>query len=159
MKARELIIDALQQILVQADEEPLEGSNAQTAIRTANRLFWRLAAEGVSFGYTEIDSLDDEITIPNGAEEGAVYLLALALAPQFGAIASEELKYNAKAGRQAMLNIAVSISPVNYPDTMPIGSGNEQAGYQDSHFYPDPDANISSENNGTILLEDDTEVA
>jgi hypothetical protein len=44
------------------------------------------------------------------------------------------------------------------PDRLPIGSGNENFQFADNeHFYPDRQNDIRSEDNQTIIAEDDTE--
>jgi hypothetical protein len=47
---------------------------------------------------------------------------------------------------------------MQFPDRLPIGSGNENFQFADNeHFYPDRQNDIRSEDNQTIIAEDDTE--
>ena len=158
--ARELIIDSLEDLVVQEDEATIEPSEATTAIRAMNTLMSRLAAQGLSFGYTEVDSLDDEITIPDGAIYGLTAMLAYRLAPKYltGEVPST-LLIAAKEGLDAMRHIGVELSGVDFPDTLPRGSGNDSGYLADDTFYSTPESVIDSESNDAIQLEDSTEEA
>ena len=92
------------------------------------------------------------IPVPNSAE------LAIRLAPQFGQVVSIDLRQNAKDGSDAMRRIAVFVRSSVFPDTLPRGSGNEGDfnGSSGRHFYPGRAGQILTEQNGPILLEDDT---
>ena len=81
--ANSVILDALQLLIVQADEAPIEPSVAQTAIRHLNRMMYRFDAEGISLGFNVIENLGDTVTVPIGALDGMVYNLAIAMAPHF----------------------------------------------------------------------------
>ena len=157
--AQEVIEAALQEILVQASEAPIEASDAQVAIKYLNRMMAKYDALGISLGYTAVTSLSDDVTIPDGAVEGVVKNLALALFPQYnapGAVPSAMLVMDAKDGLDAMRSLSISIGPMLYPDTLPIGSGNEWT--EDEHFYTDSEEPILSEVGGFISVESDTEL-
>lgn len=152
-----VIKDALQQIVVQASEAPIEADEAQTAIRFLNRLMARFDAEGIDLGYTKVISLGDLVTIPDGAYDGVIYNLSLALAPQYDVPVSIDLKMLAKEGLKTLRTLTFSIGPSSYGDTLPIGSGNEDDSYGNySHFYPDDQDSILAETTGCIGLESDT---
>lgn len=153
--AATVITSALQEILVQASEAPLEPDEIQDAIRYMNRFMAQLAADGIALGYTDVASTSDAITIPDGAINGLVFNLAIKLASQFGKAVSPELALNAREAKNTMRNIAVTIGRSHFPNTLPIGSGNEFDGGA-THFYPDNTGQILNEQTGPILLEDDT---
>lgn len=155
--AAEIVRDALQELVVQAAESPLEASETQYAIRAMNRYMYMLDAQGISLGYTVITSLGDTVTIPPGAEQGLVMNLALVIAGQFDATPSQDTRLAAREGLDAMRKIAVSVSAADYPCTLPIGSGNEgNSGIWSSKFYPCTADEIAAETTGSILLEDDS---
>ena len=110
--ANTVIVDALQQILVQASEASIQADEAQTAIRYMNRYMARLDAKGIDLGYTVVSTLADPITIPDGAVDGLVTNLAVALAPQYDVPLTQGLLLEAKSGQDAMLAIAFSIGPI-----------------------------------------------
>ena len=156
--AGDIIKSALQEILVQASEAELEPDETQDALTYMNRFMDQIAAQGTALGYTQVTSPSDPITIPEGAINGLVFELAIRLAPQFGKAVSIDLRQNAKDGRDAMRRIAVFVRSSVFPDTLPRGSGNEDDfnGSTGRHFYPGNAGQILTEQNGPILLEDET---
>lgn len=157
--AEDVLKSALQEILVQASEAPLEADEYQDALIYMNRFMASLAARGVNLGYTVVTDLTDDITIPDGALEGLVFKVAQRLAPQFdkqSVTSGLTFQQNMKEALSAMYAIAVQVQPAKYPQILPIGSGNEQDLQQGNHFYPvDPDS-ILTEQTGNIFLEEAT---
>lgn len=156
--AGDVIKSALQEILKQASEAPLEPDEQRDAILYMNRFMTQIAAQGIALGYTIVTSTTDEITIPDGAINGLVFNLAIRLAPQFGKIVDQTLRDNARDGIDAMRHIAVKKGRTFFPSTLPRGSGNEDT-HTDRHFYREQGGHILTEQNGPILLEDDTDAA
>ena len=155
--AAEIIGDALQELVVQAAEAPIEPSEAAYAIRAMNRYMFMLDAQGIALGYTVVDGLGGAITIPPGAEQGLVMNLALVIAGQFGATPSADTRLAAREGLDAMRKLAIEVLPADFPPTLPIGSGNEdQSGIFSRRFYPEAADSIAAETTGNILLEDDS---
>jgi len=158
-KAGDIIKDALTEIVVLGAEAPLEAVDAQAAIRYMNRMMAGLDAKGIDLGYTEVTSTADDITVPAGAIEGMVFLLAARLWNQYaqGDPLPQLLIANAASGMKAMRAIAVTVGASEYPDTLPIGSGNEGGeGQWTTHFYEDLEADILAETTGAIGLESAT---
>ena len=150
---------ALQEILVQGSEAPLEADEYQDAIFALNNYMTALDANGVHLGYTVVDSLADEITVPAGAIQGIISNLAILLATQFNSTVSPSLSAKAQMGLNAMRKLGITIAPMSYPGTLPIGSGNEGywGGYcRGGHFYPDPVDTALTETGNNIALETNT---
>ncbi len=154
----DLITDALENLLVQADEAEIEASEAKTAVRVLNQMMAAYAAEGINLGYTTVNSLDDPLTVPDGALLGMGYNLSLLLAPKYvkGAVA-RTLVMAARNGYHTLVKLGRTSIAQQYPGTLPVGSGNEDPGYYDRKFYPGEEDTILSEQNGSISLENDTE--
>ena len=72
---------SLQRILVQASEAPLEPDEYQDYIFALNNYMAQLDAQGVMLGYTVVDSLGDEVTVPTGALRGIIANMAIEVAP------------------------------------------------------------------------------
>ena len=153
--AQQVINDALQEILVQASEQPIQAVDFQTARRYLNRMMATVPFNGL--GYTTITELLDLVTVPDAALEGIVSNLAKKLLTTYGVILTAELLMNAKEGLNEIRRLTVRILPTNMPCTLPIGSGNEdESTYNNNHFYACPDDEIEAEQNGSILLESNT---
>ena len=150
---------ALQEILVQGSEAPLEADEYQDAIFALNNYMTALDANGVHLGYTVVDSLNDEITVPAGAIQGIISNLAILLATQFNSTVSPSLSAKAQMGLNAMRKLGITLAPMSYPGTLPIGSGNEgfwNGGFRGGHFYPDTADTALTETGNNIALETNT---
>ena len=82
---------ALQRILVQASESPLEPDEYQDFIFAMNNYMAQLDAQGISLGYTEVSDLGDTVTIPTGALRGLIAKMAIEGSPDYGGVVSEGL--------------------------------------------------------------------
>ena len=155
--ANSVVNDALQEILVQANEQPTQSIDFQTAVRYMNRMMAAYAANGINLGYTKVYNPNDLITVPDGAIEGMVFNLALRLSSSFDIAVGPELAENARNGLKTMRRLSTRVQPTPYPCTLPIGSGNEVNGsFSDEHFYPCQSDEVLSERDGAILLETET---
>lgn len=149
---------ALQEILVQGGESPLEADYYQDFIFAMNNFMADLAANGVSLGYTVVTKLADAVTIPTGALRGLVKNMAVELCPQYGAVASPFLLAQASSGMDTMRMVGQTIPESAYPGTLPIGTGNYNEQYGLGQFYyPDQEAEILGESTGSIGLESGTD--
>ena len=151
----EVIRAALQKILVQASEAPIEAAEAQDAIFALNNLMLALDADGVQLGYTEVTDLSDPVTVPAGALRGVIYNLGIEMAPEFNGTVTPALAAIAAAGMETMRKLGVHVGQTFYPSTLPVGSGNQ--GFTNTiHFYPGTIGEILAETTGSISLEVDT---
>lgn len=157
-----VIKSALQEILVQASEAPLEPAEVSDAITYLNRMMAKYSSMGISLGYTAVTAISDTITVNDGAIDGMVANLAVRMHPQFSAPGTPipiALVQSAKDGLDVMRMIAIdSIGPTAYPDTLPIGSGNESRTFGcTNHFYSGDDEAVLTESGGFIATESKTE--
>lgn len=153
--ANEIIVDALTELVVQADEAPIEPSEAQTAIRYLNRMMYALDAEGISLGYNVVENLGDPITTPLGSHEGMIFNLALRLATQFDVPITLDLVNKAKEGKEAMRALSFRMGQTEMPSTLPTGSGNQGCRAGDEFkFFAGHGNNINTETNRNIIQED-----
>ena len=155
----QVIKASLQRILVQASEAPIEASEAQDFIFDMNNFMLALDADGITLGYTEVNDLGDEVTIPTGALRGLIANMAIEVAPDYNGTVSPALNSAAIDGLKIMRLLGQTISATQFPSTLPIGSGNEQGGVCVSHYFPDQEATILAETTGAVGLETGTEDA
>ena len=153
--AQSIINDALQEILVQASEQPIESVDFQTAKRYLNRMMNTVPFVGL--GYTTVINPSDEVTIPDAALEGVIFNLAKRLLSTYDMPLTSELALSAKDGLNEIRRLTVKVLPTPHPCTLPIGSGNEQENtFNNQHFYNCPSDEVLTEQGGSILLESDT---
>lgn len=156
VSASEVITDALQELIVQASEQPVEAVDMQTGIRYLNRMMAEFDSNGISLGFTVISNPADIVTVAAGAIGGIVFNLALRLAGTFDVQVSASLVSSARTGLEAMRKIGVTIQQTSFGGTLPVGSGNEGGAFGVDHFYDDITDKALTETDGDILLEDNT---
>lgn len=145
---------SLQRILVQESEARLEPDEYQDYLFALNNYMLALDAEGIKLGFTEVNNLGDQVTIPIGALRGVIANMAIEVAPDYGGEVSASLTKAAEEGMRAMRRLGVRIASSRFPSTLPIGSGNEGTErYRWSNFYPGEEAEILAETTGAIGLE------
>lgn len=152
--AQTVVNDILQEILVQANEQPIEAVDFQFVVRYMNRYMAQLAIRA-PIGYTKVSSPDDYITVPDGALEGIIFNVALKVLNSYDIDVGPTLYENAKEGLDTIYRISMAPVVTRHPSTLPIGSGNECGIYND-HFYNSQGDPALTEQNGNILLEDTT---
>lgn len=111
----DFIKDTLGTIQVINPSQSVSASDMQTGIRFLNRLMTRLEASGISMGWRDVESPDEEMPIPPEAELGVMYSLGIMLAPQYGV----DVMPAVAAGAQTFLNdlmrdqmVATPIQPI-----------------------------------------------
>lgn len=160
-QAGDIITDALIEVTALGAEAPIEAVDSAAAIRYLNRMMFALDADGINLGFTEVSNFKDDVTIPAGANEAIVVLLAYKLFNQFsedGAAIPQTLVDRMRDGLRLLSKITASSLTAEFPGNLPLGSGNEgDTVYRGNHFYTDLEETILAETNGSLSLEDATE--
>lgn len=152
---KEVILDALELLIVQQEERALPSAESSSAIRALNDLMFELDIDGIALGYTEVSATSDLMTVPRGAIRAIKALLAVDLAPKYGVEVSTTLSNNAEKGRRSLENLTTEVGQSPYPSTLPKGRSNTP--YSGLSFYNEESSDILDETGGSIELEEDTE--
>ena len=137
--AEAILRQALQQILVQASEADLEPTELYDALMTMNGMMAEWEARGWNLGYTELDNIGSQVTIPPGSRQAVIHNLAIRLAPQYGGEVPPALIQSAREGLDAVSRLALRAINTPKPPTLPIGSGNERyysRAYRENFYAP-----------------------
>lgn len=153
--AAQLVKQIANRILVRESEAPIPADEAQDILFGINSYMAAQAANGINLGFTRLEDLGDTVTVPDGALMGIIANVAINMASQFGVSVSPSLGEEARIGLAAMRKLGVSVAAMEYPDTLPVGSGNE-GDWDTQHFYPSADDTILTESGGSIGLETNT---
>ena len=156
VKAGDVVRYALFEILEASDEAPIEASEMQVGLFNLNTMMSRWSANGYNLGFTNVSTPADIVTVPLGAIDGIISNLAISLAAQFpGAGISEALRTKAVLGLKAIRRLSIEVIPSNYPDALPIGSGNQCSGDRSGgRFYGTPEEPIITEPGNYIAAEE-----
>ncbi len=122
---REVVEDAMEDITVKKAEVALTGDELQSGIRRANDMLVQWNELGIIVGYNPVLNGDDVLELEPVAIAAVKAKLAIKLAPSFSKPITSVLAENAREAME-MLEISNShIGEIAYPDTLPIGSGNQ----------------------------------
>lgn len=156
--AAQVIEKAFLLILVRQSESPLRPDEFESGIETLNDMMTSWEAGGLPLGYTLVDSLSDEVTVPSFSLLTIKQNLAINLAPEFGAQVDPSLFDNARIAKRALRRAIVRVKGSCFPSTLPIGSGTKGDNtFNDRNFYPGCDEDVlMTEQDGAILLEQAT---
>ena len=137
---------------------PLSATDIEDFIFEMNNFMLGLDGQGIVLGYTIIENASDEVTIPTTTLRGLITNMAIEVAPAYDAVVTPELAQIANEGMKQMVLIGQNIGEMRFPETLPIGSGNEYdtGNLLISHFYLDEEAEILAESTGSISLERNT---
>lgn len=102
-KALDIIKGAYELIGVADPEETIDDALGQRGVKTLNQMIARWQRDGVGISYTQITTVQDDITAPIETHEAIEANLALKLAPRFGRSASAEVQAAARYGYDALL--------------------------------------------------------
>jgi hypothetical protein len=137
--ARQIVNGAAEKIGVKTAEIELEADDFQTIFDDMNDMLLEWADIGLTPAFTEVFDGDDVIQVESSARAAIKYALAVRIAPSFSRVITPAL---AESSRDSMARLEAStayIGPVDFPDTLPIGSGNECPDYafiRDDRFFP-----------------------
>lgn len=156
MNVEELVRDSLQELGVQAAEQPITPDQIQTGIRYINRMMY--GVDYLNLGFTTVNDASDEITVPPYCDEWMVKALAVRLSPQFGGTSMLPIiMQDRDQAYSNLLNQAVEVDPSCYPSRLPVGAGNNQDD-TNIRFYPGRNRILEKEDGQDILTEDGEDV-
>lgn len=122
---REVVEDAMEDITVKKAEVALTSDELQSGIRRLNDMLAQWDQLGIVIGYNPVTNGDDNLELEPAAIAAAKSNLAIKLAPSYSKPITSALAENARQSLDMLRNMNAYIGPVAYPDTLPIGSGNE----------------------------------
>lgn len=123
--ALDAITGGLKLLGVRTAESPLEDTEAQDGLESLNDMLNEWNLDDIDIGFETIDDVQDELFVDDGTLAGIKANLAIYMAPEYGRIVSDALALRAKIGK-AVIRGAISLRPLEFPDTLPVGSGNER---------------------------------
>ena len=136
--ATDLITDSLVHLGIRASETALQADEIQDGLNRLNDMLAEWEEAGLLLGFSPVADVADEVRIPRGANAAVKYALAIRSAPDYGRTVSAALAENARDSLKNMLNANVFIGDVDFPATLPKGSGNHcwDDEWLNSRFFP-----------------------
>ena len=128
----QIVEDAFNDLEVKVAEVDLTPSEMSLGIRYLNRLMVSFASSGLNLGYSKAEAETELFTSPDWAEDMVITHLAIRLAPGFGVTVTPALVGTAQEMMKVVVKRLTELPVVNYPNSLPIGSGNWQ---EDNTYY------------------------
>lgn len=134
---REIVEDAFEELSVKTAEIALTDNELQSGIRRCNDMLSEWDDIGIITGFTPVLNGDDEVNIDRNAVGAVKYNLAIRLAPSFQVVLGNDLIAVAQSSLDRLMASSTDLSVIAYPDSLPMGSGNQCSGYDtDERFFP-----------------------
>lgn len=80
--------------------------------------------DGIDCGYETLDVPSDILDVDLGAIGAIKSNLAVYIAPEYGRVVTPGLLERARRSKRSLRG-SIKLNPSEYPDSLPIGSGNE----------------------------------
>jgi len=123
--ALDVITKALVLSGVRVAESPLEPSEAEDGLDALNDMLNEWNLDDIDIGFESVDDVQDELFVNAGTLGAIKSNLAIYIASEYGRIVSDALALRARIGKKVVRG-SLSLRPLDFPDTLPIGSGNER---------------------------------
>jgi hypothetical protein len=135
--ALQIVEGAAEELTVKTAEIPLESADAQIFFDRMNDMLSEWADVGITPQFSEVFNLSDTVQVDRSAVAAVKYNLAIRCAPAFQKKVAMALGTSASDSYRRLLASITHID-VDFPDTLPVGSGNEcaEASYLDDRFFP-----------------------
>ena len=134
---REVVEDAFEEIGVKKAEVSLTDDELQSGIRRCNDLLVSWDSIGYIIGYRPVFNATDQLFVEPSVIRAIKSNLAIELAPSYQKTLTTALVGKASDSLNLLLNNNIYIGQVAYPDSLPMGSGNNmEDDYLDDRFFP-----------------------
>ncbi|MGY8962544.1 MAG: packaged DNA stabilization gp4 family protein [Rhodospirillales bacterium] len=141
----DIVNGALLLLEVRTAESAVTAPEAEDGLTSLNDMMNEWNVDGINVGYETLENISDELYVDLGAIGAIKANLAVYIAPEYGRIVSDTLAVRARRSKKS-LRASIKLNPSDYPDTLPIGSGNEANNFtadgdspgllRGSKFYP-----------------------
>lgn len=123
-KVGSIVENALTMLGIRLAQAALTAEEAVDGLFSLNDMMAEWELDGINVGYEALDETTDIIHVIPGAIAAIKPNLAIYLAPEYGRIVTASLEKRARSSKRA-LRSSIQLRRAQFPDTLPIGSGNE----------------------------------
>ena len=133
----EIVNAAFEEIGVKTAEVDLTGDELQSGISRCNDMLLQWDDIGIIVGYNEVLNGDDIVNVERSAIGAVKANLSIRLAPSYQKLITPALAAIASGTLDVLMASSTDLSNIAYPDTLPLGSGNQCANNDiNRRFFP-----------------------
>lgn len=139
--ARRIIERAFSKAGIRASESPLEASEMADGLDTLNDLLKAYNGTGLLKGVAPVSNVDDDLLEPDESTWMLKANLAIMLAGEYRIPVTQGMAADAMLSKSAWISSSTNLSNIEYPSTLPLGSGNQDSFRSgiDESFFPETD--------------------
>ena len=147
----ELVQGAYEQMRIWGLTSSVTPVESELALKRLNGLLLHWENKGVYLGWhIGTGDINEDSGLPDWSQEAVFTNLAIKLLPAFGKTASREQVAEASDSFNAIS--LKCYDNMEYPDTMPVGAGNQRYGYSSRRFFVEEDPDTGRQPNTGINL-------
>lgn len=121
----DMVIGALRKLGIKPSDSDIQGQEMLDGIEVMNNMLIEWENSGIVLGFAPIAVPADVVRAPRGTEDAIQANLAARIAPEYSKQITPTLAAAISASTDNMLRIISQPVDVEYPDTLPKGSGNQ----------------------------------
>jgi len=130
----DIVTGAIVLLGVRVSESGVTAAEGVDGLAALNDMMNEWNVDGIDVGYETLDDTADEIFVDLGSIGAMKANLAIYIASEYERTPSLTLEKRARRSKNS-LRASIAINPSQFPDTLPVGSGNEG-----NNFVADGDA-------------------
>ena len=133
----DIVNGALRKLGVNPSDSAITGQEMSDGIDALNDMLIEWENSGIVLGFAPIADPADTIRVPRGTEAAIKSNLAGRMASEYSKQISQSLAGEILASSENMLRLIMKPIEVEFPDTLPLGSGNQCIDTNiDQRFFP-----------------------
>jgi hypothetical protein len=123
---------------IRAAETPLQASETQDGLDALNDLLAEWDAASVLKGVSPVEAVGDIVNAPRYAMGAIKSSLAAKIMGEYNKPMNATLAADISSSYNLMIQASTNLEELNYPSTLPLGSGNSNAFYEtELEFFPE----------------------
>lgn len=133
--AREVISGGLRLLSIRPAESPITDAEVADGVESLNDMLNEWKADGIDIDWETVTDADERLYVDESVIGPIKSNFAIYVAPEYSAEVPPWLAMRADEGKKTVRAAKLNLESLSFPDTLPVGSGNEW-----NNYVPDGDS-------------------